>query len=150
MLRVGRLTDYATILLAALARGDDRHASAVALAEATRIELPTVSKVLKQLAKAELVHSLRGVRGGYRLARAPATISVADIVAAMEGPIGMTDCSVHGDDCGHSAYCSVKVNWRTINRAIEAALASVTLADMVAQPAVPARHPLIPSVTVGG
>ncbi|MGA9335707.1 MAG: SUF system Fe-S cluster assembly regulator, partial [Rudaea sp.] len=95
------------------------------------LELPTVSKLLKQLAHAGLVDSFRGVNGGYRLARAPREISIAEIVIAMEGPIGMTQCSAQAGLCEHETHCGVRVNWRRINQAIAGALESVTLDDMI-------------------
>lgn len=137
MLRVSKLTDYATVVMTCLA-GADGVLSAQALAERARLEPPTVAKLLKQLAQAGLVDSFRGVSGGYRLARDPAGISVADIVTAIEGPIGMTECSAHEGQCGREPHCGVRVNWRRISVAIEQALASVTLADMV-KPPPPAR-----------
>ena len=92
--------------------------SAQALAERARLEVPTVSKLLKQLAQAGLVASSRGINGGYRLARAPERITIADIVTAMEGPIGMTECSAHAGLCDHEPHCGVRVNWQRINQAI--------------------------------
>ena len=131
MLRVSKLTDYATVVMTVLAAAPDSVHSAQDLAEKARLELPTVSKLLKQLAQAELVESFRGVNGGYRLARAPERISIADVVIAMEGPIGMTECSAHSGACGHEPHCGVRVNWRRINQAISGALDSVKLSDMV-------------------
>lgn len=131
MLRVSKLTDYATVVMTALADAPERIHSAQELAERARLELPTVSKLLKQLAHASLVESFRGVNGGYRLARAPERISIADIVIAMEGPIGMTECSAQAGLCGHEPHCGVRVNWKRINQAIAQALGSVTLADML-------------------
>ncbi|HEX6834847.1 MAG TPA: SUF system Fe-S cluster assembly regulator [Rudaea sp.] len=131
MLRVSKLTDYATVVMTALADAPERVHSAQELAEKARLELPTVSKLLKQLAHAALVESFRGVNGGYRLARAPERISIADIVIAMEGPIGMTECSAQAGVCGHEPHCGVRVNWKRINQAIAHALAGVSLADMV-------------------
>ena len=152
MLRVSKLTDYATAVMTVLA--DAHHVgqpgsgwfgdvlSAQDLAERAHLELPTVSKLLKQLAHAHLVESFRGVNGGYRLAREPARISIADIVIAMEGPIGMTECSVHAGVCEHEPHCGVRVNWQRINQAIAQALANVTLADMLKPP--PKRNAAIP------
>lgn len=142
MLRVSKLTDYATVVMACLAGAGDGVLSAQALAERAHLEVPTVSKLLKQLAQAELVVSTRGINGGYRLARAPASITIADIVTAMEGPIGMTECSAHAGTCDHESHCGVRVNWRRISQAIAAALESVTLADMVKPP--PRRAGTIP------
>ena len=141
MLRVSKLTDYATVVMTCLAAGDGVM-SAQALAERARLELPTVSKLLKQLAQAGLVASTRGINGGYRLALAPERITIADVVTAMEGPIGMTECSAHAGLCGHEPHCGVRVNWQRINQAIAQALADVTVADMV-KPA-PKKHAPIP------
>lgn len=136
MLRVSKLTDYATVVMTCLAAGDGV-TSAQALAERARLELPTVSKLLKQLAQAGLVASTRGINGGYRLAREPERITIADVVTAMEGPIGMTECSAHAGLCDHESHCGVRVNWQRINHAIAGALASVTLADMLHPPPKP-------------
>ncbi|MBS0571608.1 MAG: SUF system Fe-S cluster assembly regulator [Proteobacteria bacterium] len=148
MLRVSKLTDYATEVMAALAAAPARVHSAQELAERVRLEVPTVSKLLKQLAQAGLVESFRGVNGGYRLARDPARISVADIVTAMEGPIGMTECSAQAGLCDHESHCGVRVNWQRINDAIAGALAGVTLADMLG-PAL-RRKPSIPLRVANG
>ena len=134
MLRVSKLTDYATVVMTCLVDGAGEVQSAQVLAERARLELPTVSKLLKQLAHAGLVLSTRGINGGYRLARDPAQITVADIVIAMEGPIGMTECSAHSGQCDHEAHCGVRVNWQRISQAIATALDSVSLADMVRPP----------------
>ena len=134
MLRVSKLTDYATVVMTCLAMTGAEVTSAQQLADAARLELPTVSKLLKQLAHAGLVTSRRGVNGGYCLARPAKAISVADIVTAMEGPIGMTECSAHAGACGHEPHCGVRVNWQRISQAIRSALQGVSLADMVATP----------------
>ncbi|MBL0165218.1 MAG: SUF system Fe-S cluster assembly regulator [Xanthomonadales bacterium] len=134
MLRVSKLTDYATVVMTCLAAAGDEVLSAQLLAEQARLETPTVSKVLKLLAGAGLVDSWRGVNGGYRLARAPGAITIADIVTAMEGPIGMTECCTEPGLCDHESHCGVRVNWQRISEAIRTALEHVTLADMLATP----------------
>jgi FeS assembly SUF system regulator len=139
MLRVSKLADYATVVMTCLAAAGAEVVSAQQLAEQARLEVPTVSKLLKLLAHAGLVESRRGVNGGYFLARPARDISVADIVIALEGPIGMTECSAHAGVCNHESHCSVRVNWQRINLAIRAALESVSLADMVATPP---KHPM--------
>lgn len=134
MLRVSKLTDYATVVMSVLADAGNDVLSAQVLAERAHLEIPTVSKLLKLLVHAGLVESFRGVNGGYRLARASAAISVAEIVVAIEGPIGMTECSVTAGLCDHEQHCGVRGNWQRINQAIADALASVTLADMIRPP----------------
>ncbi len=134
MLRVSKLTDYATAIMACLAEWDAGVLSAQVLSYRTRVGLPTVSKVLKQLAQAGLVVSTRGINGGYELARPAAKITVADIVVALEGPIGMTECSASSGVCDYEPYCGVRVNWQRINQVVVAALESVALTDMVKPP----------------
>ena len=130
MLRLSKLTDYATVVMTRLAQAPGDVHSAQSLADRTLVEVPTVSKVLKKLARAGLVVSQRGAQGGYRLARPAQEITVAEIIAALEGPLGMTECSIHEGLCSQEPVCSVRRNWRKISRAIVAALDEVTLADM--------------------
>ncbi|MCL1635212.1 SUF system Fe-S cluster assembly regulator [Luteimonas sp. SX5] len=134
MLRVTKLTDYASVVLTVLASEPDAVLSATGLAERAGLETPTVAKVLKPLAQAGLVEAFRGANGGYRLARAPADISLIEIVEAIEGPLGMTECSVHAGACGIERSCTARANWRRINDVVADALRGVSLADMVGPP----------------
>jgi len=137
MLRVTKLTDYATVVLSAMAAEPTAVLSASELAERAGLEGPTVSKLLKPLAQAGLVEGFRGANGGYRLARPANVISLIEIVEAMEGPLGMTECSVHGGNCGIEDQCGVRANWRRINDVVAEALRSVTLAQMLSAPVLP-------------
>ena len=132
MFRLGKLTDYGTVVMTALADEPARVHSAQELAAATRVPPPTVSKLLKRLAKSGLIEALRGVRGGYRLARAPDSITVADMVRALEGPIALTQCADHAGGCSIESSCATSANWQLINTAIREALEAVTLAQMSA------------------
>ncbi|WP_166206231.1 SUF system Fe-S cluster assembly regulator [Cognatiluteimonas telluris] len=134
MLRVTKLTDYATVVLTVLAARPDDVLSATELAEQAGLEVPTVAKLLKPLAQAGLVAAFRGSNGGYRLARAASDISLVQIVEAMEGPLGMTECSLHDGACGIESSCGVRANWRRINDVVADALREVTLAQMLAPP----------------
>lgn len=134
MLRVTKLTDYATVVLAVLADDPARVHSATELAERAGLELPTVSKVLKPLAHAGLVESFRGSNGGYRLSRPPERISLIEIVEAIEGPLGVTECSGEHSTCEIEAHCGVRGNWRHINDVVTDALRGVSLAQMLAPP----------------
>ncbi len=145
MIRLSRLADYGVVLTTHLARQPERWLTAPELAGATMLPLPTVAKVLKLLAHDGVVGSHRGIKGGYQLARAPEAITVADIVAALDGPIALTEC-VGAEGCGIESLCPTRVNWQTINRAVTAALASVTLADMAAPPAFSPRREPSPAV----
>ncbi|MDN5924888.1 MAG: SUF system Fe-S cluster assembly regulator [Xanthomonadales bacterium] len=134
MLRVSRLTDYATLLMTCLASAPGEIVSAVQLADSARLETPTVSKLLKLLTHAGLVESFRGAAGGYRLARPADSISVAEVVEAVEGPIGMTDCGISHGQCDREAYCGVRLNWQRINAQVDATLRAVSVADMAGPP----------------
>ena len=131
MIRVSRLADYASVVMACLARHADEVLSAAQVGEETRLEPPTVSKLLKQLARAGLVESFRGASGGYRLARAAQDISLAEIVEALDGPIGLTECSAGHVGCERRAFCSVAQDWQGVGATIDNALRAVSLADML-------------------
>ena len=139
MLRVTRLTDYATVVMTVLAARPDAVMSAPDLAEQAGLEAPTVAKVLKPLAQAGLVEGFRGANGGYRLTREAADISLVEIVEAMEGPLGMTECSVPSGQCGIAHSCGVQANWRRINDVVAEALGNISLAQMLEPPQRPAR-----------
>ena len=143
MLRVTKLTDYASVVLTVLASDPAAVLSASELAERAGLEVPTVAKLLKPLAQAGLVEGFRGANGGYRLAREAAAISLIEIVEAMEGPLGMTECSVHAGQCGIEDSCGVRANWRRINDVVADALRGVSLAQMLG-PMPPAPRKGIP------
>ena len=130
MLRIGKLTDYATVILAMLATDRSRVLTAGALSERTHIASPTVAKLLKQLHRAGLVNSTRGTHGGYQLARDPEHISAAAILDALEGPIALTECSAGSGHCGIEHTCSVGRTWQRVSVAIRRALSEVTLAQL--------------------
>jgi len=141
MLRVTKLTDYATVVMTVLASRADSVLSAADLAERAHLEAPTVSKILKPLAQAGLVESFRGANGGYRLARAANAITLIEIVEAIEGKLGMTECSVHK---GIEDRCGVRANWRRVNDVVADALRNVTLAQMLAPVPRAAKRQSIP------
>lgn len=127
------MTDYAIMVMVELNASRGEVMTAHALAERCRLELPTVSKVLKMLVKTQLVDSFRGANGGYRLEREAREISVAEIIAAIEGPIAMTECSVEAGLCAQESNCGLRGNWQRISVAVARAMESVSLAEM-AQP----------------
>jgi FeS assembly SUF system regulator len=130
MLRISKLTDYGTLVLAQLGAVPNGVASAGQVAEATGIAPPTVSKLLKALARAGLVTSERGPHGGYALARPAADISAAAIIDALDGPVAITECSSPAGACDLEARCRVGRAWQHINRSIRCALEDVSLADL--------------------
>lgn len=131
MLRLSKLTDYGTVVMTYIARDPERVHNAAEVAANVHVALPTASKILKLLAHEDLLVSHRGIKGGYSLARAPRDITVAQIINAMEGPIGMTECSSAPGLCVQEPLCSVRANWMKINLAIRDALEKITLAEMI-------------------
>jgi len=141
MLRISKMTDYAIMVMVELNASKGAVLSAQALAERSNLELPTVSKVLKLLVKYGLVASYRGPSGGYSMTQDARDISVASIIAAIEGPIAMTECSVEEGLCAQEAMCSLRGNWQRISMAVARAMEGVSLAEM-AEPPRTAREPL--------
>lgn len=131
MLRLSKLTDYGTVLLAHLAANRGSVCSAADVATATGVAVPTVSKLLKLLGRNGLVTSTRGANGGYRLAHDPSDISAADIIDALEGPVSITECSASDSQCEHEGVCSVGGAWQRVNVAIRRALDDVSLNDLL-------------------
>jgi FeS assembly SUF system regulator len=131
MIILSKLADYGVIVATHLAAFPERQLTAGAVAAATRLPHATVAKLLKAMAHAGLVTATRGVSGGYRLSRGAKAISVAEVVAAIDGAIGLTQCSVHVDECAHTTYCPTRPHWAAINRAVGEALAAVSLDAMI-------------------
>jgi FeS assembly SUF system regulator len=152
MIILSKLADYGVIVATQLAVGtEDGQMTAAALAEHTKLPRATVAKVLKALAHAGVVTGARGAAGGYRLARAAQTISIAEVVAAIDGAMGLTQCTSHMQTCERSTFCATRPHWHRINHAVGTALAAVTLADMVspfgnfaAQAPAPSRESVTP------
>jgi FeS assembly SUF system regulator len=134
MIRLGKLTDYGLVLMTLIARHSDQSVhTARDLAVESKLPLPTVSKLLKELLQSGLLVSHRGIKGGYGLARESREIAVSDIIAAIEGPIALTECSseVTTSSCELERCCPIKNNQKVISRAIRTALDSVTLSDLI-------------------
>lgn len=145
-MRLSAQADYAVVMMSAAARrcGGVGRSNATVLAVETGLPLPTVQKLVSRLSAAGLLESTRGTGGGFRLSRPPATITLADIVEAIEGPIVLTPCVDHGaHDCSVEGSCSVKPHWNAVNGAVRGALAGVTLATLQSSGAanLPIEHP---------
>lgn len=141
MLRIAKLTDYATALMVRLAREPARCFSAAQLADELGVPQPTVAKLLKRLLRARLLASARGAAGGYSLAHAPDEISVADVVQAIEGPVALTECTLGQGNCSLERDCATRANWQLISRAVRVALEAVRLSDMAVPRMQPIRMP---------
>src|SRR5437763_6048303 len=132
MIRLSKLTDYELVLMSYVDRSGGGLHTARGLAAESGLPLPTVSKVLKTLLQSGFLVSHRGINGGYNLARGAQEISVAEIIAALEGPIALTECSTDISGlCDFERGCPIKTNQRIINQVVRGALEKLTLADLI-------------------
>ena len=138
MLRMTKQADYAIVLMSRMAGSPEIRFNASEIATATALPQPIVSKILKLLTRQELLTSHRGAKGGYLLARSADEVSIAEIIEAVEGPIGITECVTHAPgECSQEPICPVRSNWQKINEAVRVALGEITLEEM-SQPMSPA------------
>lgn len=131
MLRISKLADYATIIMAHLARHADILESARDIAAGTGLTMPTVSKLLKILSKASLLTSVRGANGGYKLCKDVQDISLADIIYSLEEHRGLTECSYESGSCSLQSVCLMQNSWRLVSQTIDNVLSSVSLQDFI-------------------
>lgn len=132
MLRMTKLADYATMVMAYLAQNPGKLCSALEISGNTGLELPTVSKLLKQLARSGLLLAKRGTCGGYMLMQPPREISLVDIIETIEGqPIGLTECSSVSALCCRESSCPVRANWQRISQEVYTILKRMTLAELI-------------------
>ena len=155
MVRLSKLTDYGLLLMTLIARRETPvQRTARDLAAESHLPLATVSKLLKELLQSGLLVSHRGIKGGYLLAREPQEISLTEIIAAIEGPMALTECSTEVTGlCNIEAGCPIKSNQRIINQAVRGVLERITLSDLV-QPLQlttikDARGKMVPTIASG-
>lgn len=148
MIRITRITDHGIILLTHFALiPSDVVFNARDLAEQEEMSLPMVSKILKMLAAGGLLQSHRGVKGGYSLAREPESITLLEIITAMEGPVGLTECTAPDvATCDRATFCRVRPHWEIINESIRGAMANVTLRDLAHPAPAPTERPVAAKV----
>jgi len=144
MLRISKLTDYATLILAQLAWQPGRRFTAAQIAAETGLAAPTVSKLLKQLHRRGLVQSTRGLHGGYLLARPAGEISAADIIDALEGPVALTECAGRSSHCCIETTCLVGRAWQRVTQAIRRSLQEISLLELAGLAATSASGALSP------
>ena len=139
MLRISKMTDYATVILARLAAAPERQLTAAQLAAQTRLAQPTVSKALKRLHRCGLLNSTRGLHGGYRLARPAAEITAAQILDALDGPLALIECARHVHHCSIESTCGVGRAWQRVSLAIRRSLQEITLVELAGLGGEPVR-----------
>lgn len=136
-MRVSTRGDYASRALLSLALRENYHVptSVRDLAERTGLPQPYLEQILLSLKGVGLVLSKRGVGGGYVLARPAESITLAEIVAAVDGPISAGDFGEPHQDgaCDHEGQCVLLGVWADVGNHMREHLSSFTLADMVSQ-----------------
>ena len=137
MLRVGKLADYAVVILHFLAKRPEEQFTMDAIAKHTLLPRATVRKLLRALTSSTLVVSRRGAHGGYQIARSPREISVADAIASVEGPLTLTECCSNPCRCGLAPSCDLKGSWPSINHIVINVLKRVSVADLLHTDALP-------------
>jgi FeS assembly SUF system regulator len=130
MLRIRKLTDYGTVLLAAMDRQNRLWKTATELSQETHLSYATVGKLLKMLVRAHLLESQRGPHGGYRLARPANTMTALEILEALEGKVAVIECGLASHICDREGFCAVSPPWQRINQLLRNALAKITLQDL--------------------
>lgn len=131
MIKLSKLTDYASVVLAVMAQHPHERWAAQELAERTQVPKPTCVKVLKQLTRAGLLVSAQGARGGYALARPASEIPVKAIIEAIEGQLAITECGTDEHLCKMTDHCAIMSRWRELGDRVNAMLTEVSLADLV-------------------
>ena len=131
MLRLSKKADYALLAIRHMAAHSARPAhSARELAEAYDIPAELLAKVLQKLVRACLLQSHQGIHGGYGLSRAPESISLADVIQAVDGPLTVTACSDTDHSCDQYSKCNIRDPlWRIKDR-IVSALAATSVAEI--------------------
>ncbi len=137
MLSLTRKADYALVGLVDLARRAPEKASARQLAESSKVPLPMLMNILKELVGGGLVVSTRGMNGGYRLAKDPGEITLRELIQAVEGPINLTICCAGSTElnqdqqCDLSGSCPTEAPIHKVNEIFRTFLERVTLAHLL-------------------
>jgi len=155
MLKLTKKADYGLIALRHLTvtaatnadNGLRTSASAKDIAEAYRIPLPLLSKVLQKLARGGLLISEQGTNGGYRLARSPRDINALEVIRTIDGPIILTKCFTDHPGCDQTALCTVREPLRKVHEGILALLANITLSDLASdEMPIPSIRPVLANI----
>src|SRR6202789_313267 len=136
MLKLTKKADYGLIALRHLASTPGETASARDIAEAYRLPVPLLAKVLQTLARKRILESVPGTLGGYRLARDPRRVTALEVVRAIDGPVILTHCFTEHGTCDQSETCTVREPLRRVHEAILELLHKFTISDLAESPAV--------------
>lgn len=153
MFRLNKLADYALVVMEYITSQPEGHLhTARSVAEATHLPAPTVVKIMKKLLDHGLLISHRGVKGGYMAARSPSLISLAEVIEAIDGPMGLTECATAPGRCELEGRCRIENNFRVIGRLLRQMLRNISLSELTAllgvTAKVPDRREILKSITL--
>lgn len=142
MLKLSKKADYAllalqymgTVQFSDLAKA--RVVNTKEIAEEHKIPLELLAKVLQSLAKQDIIESHNGPKGGYILGREPRDITIAAVLEAIEGPLGIADCYHENDHnpCDQLERCNIRTPLLKVQESIYQLLSSMTIEDMMSEP----------------
>jgi Rrf2 family protein len=131
-MQITRQADYALRAMLYLARQEPNIRAATSqIAEHMKIPPSFLAKIISQLSIAGLIHTSRGARGGVSLSRQPSEISALDVVEAIDGPIGLNDCTADPKDCPFGDECPLRVLWCSTQTDLVEHLRSTTFAKFI-------------------
>ena len=134
-LKVTKANDYAIRAMIHLAcLPPERVALRSQIAEAQDIPSSFMAKILRNLVRAGLLRSSRGVNGGFALARPAAEITMLDVVEAIEGPLQLLDCVPDATRCIHARKCPAGPVWTEVQAGIRRILGATSLEQLVSAP----------------
>lgn len=134
MLKISKLADYAFRLLQSLACARSALVSATCLAEQNKLSIPTVRKVLKHLALSGIIESEQGHKGGYCLRHNLDSVSILDVIVAIDGQVNVTACAAQTGVCVHEKCCQMQAQWVWVNNQINRLLAGISLQTLFTTP----------------
>lgn len=134
MLKISKLSDYAFRLLQSLAHSECCLLSATSLAERNRLTVPTVRKILKQLALAGIIESEQGLKGGYCLRHGLDSVSILDVIVSIDGDVNVTACAAQAGVCAYEQCCQLQTQWCWVNDQINKLLAGISLQALFSAP----------------
>ncbi len=130
MLKLSKMADYGLLLLSQMSE-ESTLVSTAQLADKANLSESTVAKLMRLLVKAEIVTSIRGVQGGYKLSRDPSDVSAEDVITAIDGSNALTACTEDGaDECILIQRCQSNYRLHKINGAVKSALQGISLKDL--------------------
>ena len=130
---VSTKAQYGMRALVEVAVGGDRPTSLKTVAERQNLSYPYLEQIFGVLRRAGIVESVRGARGGYRVARDPAAVTALDVVELLEGSVAPVECIDDADACGRTGACSTEPLWRDVDAAVRRVLGGTTLADLMSE-----------------